>query len=239
VIQAVLFDLDDTLYDQRDWLAGAWITVAAAAAPFGAATGPLWRGLLEIAAEGTDRGCIIDRALERAGATDVPIAPLLEAFRSHDPLHLAPFPGATEALGGLRDRCRVGLVTDGDPRIQRSKLRALGLLDAFDVVVFSDELGRERRKPHPAPFRAALSALRVAPERAVYVGDRPDKDVAGAHAAGMRAIRVLTGEYAEVPNGCVQPVATVRSVVEAIALCTRDAHKLASVTPAPPGPATS
>jgi putative hydrolase of the HAD superfamily len=218
VIDAVLFDLDDTLYDQRDWLAGAWVAVAAAATPFGVATDPLWRALVEVAAEGTDRGRIIDRALERAGATGVPIAPLLDAFRSHDPLHLPAYPGVPEALEGLRHRCRTGLVTDGDPRIQRSKLRALGLLDAFDFVVLSDELGRECRKPHPAPFRAALSALGTEPERAVYVGDRPDKDVAGAHAAGMRAIRVLSGEYAHVPDGLPRPVATVGDAVEAIAV---------------------
>ena len=220
MIEAVLFDLDDTLYDQRGWLAGAWVAVAAAAAPFGVDADPLWRALLETAAEGTDGGGIIDRALERVGATGVPVGPFLEAFRSHDPLRLATYPGVTEALERLRDRCRIGLVTDGDPRIQRSKLRALGLLDAFDVVVFSDELGRERRKPHPAPFQAALSTLGVGPERAVYIGDRPDKDVTGAHAAGMRAIRVLTGEYAKVPNGCHQPIAMVGSLVEAIELVT-------------------
>ena len=155
MIEAVLFDLDDTLYDQRGWLAGAWVAVAAAAAPFGVDADPLWRALLETAAEGTDGGGIIDRALERVGATGVPVGPFLEAFRSHDPLRLATYPGVTEALERLRDRCRIGLVTDGDPRIQRSKLRALGLLDAFDVVVFSVELGRERQAPSGAvPGRA-------------------------------------------------------------------------------------
>ncbi len=201
MIAAVLFDLDDTLYDQRDWLAPAWAAVAAAAAPYGVARVALERALTAVAAEGSDRGRIIDRALARAGAPgDVPIAPLLAAFRCSVPSSLSPYDGARAALRSLRTELPIGLVSDGDVTIQRAKLRCLALEDAFDVVVLSDELGRERRKPHPAPFRAALAALGVPAEHAVHIGDRPDKDVRGAAAVGMRAIRVRTGEYGAVPD---------------------------------------
>jgi putative hydrolase of the HAD superfamily len=216
VIRAVLFDLDDTLYDQQAWLAGAWRSVAEAAAAFGVAPAELGAALAEIAAEGSDRGRIIDRALERVGAAGVPADPLVQAFRSHAPERLAPYPGVPAALERLRARYRIGLVTDGDPGIQRAKLRALGLGDAFDVVVLSDELGRGYRKPHPAPFRAALFALGVAAQEALFVGDRPDKDVAGAAAAGMACIRVLTGEYAGLPD-TVAPLVRVPGVADAIA----------------------
>jgi len=215
VIRAVLFDLDDTLYDQRAWLAGAWQAVAAAATAFGVAPAELAAALAQIAAEGSDRGRIIDRALERVGWAGVPVEPLVQAFRSHAPEHLPAYPGVPAALARLRARCPIGLVTDGDPGIQRAKLRALGLCDAFDAVVLSDELGRQYRKPHPAPFRAALSALGVAPEEAVFVGDRPDKDMAGAAAAGMACIRVLTGEYAQLPD-TVAPLVTAPGVAAAI-----------------------
>src|SRR5207244_3424117 len=121
-------------------------------------------------------------------------------FRAYAPATLSCIPGARAAVEQLRANggMVVGLVTDGDVAIQHSKLAALGLADVFDVVVFSDALGREYRKPHPAPFRAALRAVDVSPSRAVYIGDRPDKDIVGAHRAGMRAIRVHTGEYAHV-----------------------------------------
>jgi putative hydrolase of the HAD superfamily len=216
VIRAVLFDLDDTLYDQRAWLAGAWQAVAGAAAGFGLAPGDLAAALAEIAAEGSDRGRIIDRALERVGATGVPLEPLVQAFRSHAPERLAAYPGVPAALARLRARCSIGLVTDGDQGIQRAKLRALGLCDAFDVVVLSDELGRRYRKPHPAPFRAALFALGMAPQETLFVGDRPNKDVAGAAAAGMACIRVLTGEYARLPD-TVAPLVRVAGIAAAIA----------------------
>lgn len=94
----------------------------------------------------------------------------------------------------------VGLVGDGDPAGLRRKLAALGLADAFDVVVSSGEAGRSGGKPHPAAFRSALAGLGLPAADVVMIGDHPDEDVAGALAAGMRAVRVTTGEHATRPD---------------------------------------
>jgi putative hydrolase of the HAD superfamily len=56
----------------------------------------------------------------------------------------------------------------------------------------------------------------VAPQEALFVGDRPDKDVAGAAAAGMACIRVLTGEYAGLPD-TVAPLVRVAGIAAATA----------------------
>jgi putative hydrolase of the HAD superfamily len=217
MIQAVLFDLDDTLYPQAAFLDVAWTAVAAAAAPYGIAPGAFHTALTAVAAEGSDRGRIIDRALWRIGADGVPVEPLMAAFRACAPAQLSPYPGVREALAGLRTVVRTGLVTDGEPGGQRAKVRALGLEDLFDVIVYSDDLGRARRKPHPAPFQHALARLGVPAGAAVMIGDRPDKDVAGAAAVGLRAIRVRTGEYAERPDQPI-PWRSAPDVVAAIAL---------------------
>lgn len=215
-VSAVLFDLDDTLFAQADWLDAAWRAVARAAVPYGVAEEPFRAALVSIAAEGSGSGRIIDRALEAVGAADVPLEPLLEAFRATR-CALTPHPGVREALADLRRVVPLGLVSDGDPAIQRAKLEALELEDAFDVVVLSDELGRALRKPNAAPFRAALEALGVEAAEAVYVGDNPAKDVSGAIACGMRAIRVETGEHAGRPDE-LTPWARVSDVLAAIDL---------------------
>jgi putative hydrolase of the HAD superfamily len=103
--------------------------------------------------------------------------------------------------------------------IQRAKVRALAL--NVDVVVCSDDNGREHRKPDPLPFRTALDALALEACDAVVVGDRPDKDVAGAIAAGMRAVRVRTGEYASRPDQPA-PWQSVGTAVDAIRLLRRE-----------------
>lgn len=223
---AVTIDLDDTLFPQRDFLDGAWRAVAAAGARYGADEASLLVALREIAAEGSDRGQIIDRALRRCPVPvpapgpgrgpAVMLPELVDAFRSHRPARLTAYPGVVRALARLRAVVPVALVTDGDPAIQRAKLAALGLAQAFDATVISDELGREFRKPNPAPFLAALEVIGVLPSRAVHVGDRPDKDVAGPHEVGMAAIRVRTGEYATTPDGEPRPDLTFPDAAAAL-----------------------
>lgn len=198
-VDAVLFDLDDTLYGQVAWRDQAWRLVAdAGAEQFGIDSFKFLNALRATAAEGSDAGRIIDRALERIGHGDVPVASLADAFRSFDAPVLSPYPGVKAAIARLRARAKVALVSNGDPVIQWSKLDALDLDDAFDAVIMADVLGgrgREMRKPNPAPFLAAAEELGVNPVRCVYIGDRPDEDMAGAHAAHMRSIRVRTGEH--------------------------------------------
>jgi putative hydrolase of the HAD superfamily len=70
----------------------------------------------------------------------------------------------------------------------REQLAHVGLLPLVDAAVFSGEVGW--RKPSPRIFAAALQALGARPGAAVHVGDRVREDIDGAHAAGMRAVRL-------------------------------------------------
>jgi len=113
------------------------------------------------------------------------------------------YPDVIPALTALARAHRLALVTNGAPDVQRAKLAASGLAPHFATVVVSGELGAG--KPDPRAFRAALAALGVAPERAIMVGDSPERDVVGAQAAGLRAIlldragRVPAGERGTAP----------------------------------------
>ena len=92
-------------------------------------------------------------------------------------------PGAPESLRALRSRgLELAAVTNWDWTVHE-RLSDLGLAPFFSHVVTSAEIGA--RKPDPAPFRRALELLRVAPERAVHIGD-DEADRQGAAAAGMR-----------------------------------------------------
>jgi HAD superfamily hydrolase (TIGR01549 family) len=212
----VLFDLDDTLVPQGSWLAGAWAAVADAGAQLGADRDALYESLVAVASEGTDRGGIIDRSLRRCGAS-TPVQPLVEAFWAYRPERVACYPGARRSVINLARLVPVGIVTDGHVETQRAKIAAAGLAEVMAVVVFSDEIGGARRKPHPDPFLRALELLGTGPEGTVFVGDRPDKDIAGAQSCGMRALRVRTGEYGSVPD-IPRPWRTAADAVVAIAM---------------------
>ncbi len=80
----------------------------------------------------------------------------------------------------------LGIITNGDGPTQRAKIRAVGLQDLIPIIVISGEFGRA--KPDPAIFHHLLDQAQCPPERAVFIGDRLDKDVDPARALGMHAI---------------------------------------------------
>jgi putative hydrolase of the HAD superfamily len=84
----------------------------------------------------------------------------------------------------------IGLISDGLHEVQSAKLRALGIADSFDAVVFSDRFGKEAWKPSTKPFEIALSMLGSAANESIYIADNPLKDFLGARILGMGSIRV-------------------------------------------------
>jgi putative hydrolase of the HAD superfamily len=108
--------------------------------------------------------------------------------RMHSERHLwCSVPAGTrESLGRLRGAgLRLGIVSNSDGRVEQALAEA-GLREYFDVVIDSSLAGIE--KPDPAILLAALDALGVAPEEALYVGDLYEVDVVGARAAGIEAV---------------------------------------------------
>ncbi|MSQ09648.1 MAG: HAD family hydrolase [Dehalococcoidia bacterium] len=98
------------------------------------------------------------------------------------------FSETTAVLDALGARRSLGLVTNGLSCLQREKITAAGLTARFGAIAVSGEVGYG--KPRPEPFLAALARLAVPPEAAIMVGDSLTRDVAGAHAVGMRAVWV-------------------------------------------------
>lgn len=111
------------------------------------------------------------------------------AYRTAIGAALEPVADVPALVRDLRERYRVGLLTDGPRVAQRAKLETLGWTALFDAVVVTGDL--PAGKPDERAFRAICDELDVDAADAVYVGDRPDVDVAGAAAAGFRTVQVL------------------------------------------------
>jgi HAD superfamily hydrolase (TIGR01509 family) len=112
-----------------------------------------------------------------------------------------PMPGIERVLAAVSGRYRIGLISNTGVtggRVLREVLRHHGLLEAFDVTVFSNEYGRI--KPDPSIFRHTLAELGgIAPDRAVHIGDLEELDVDGALATGMHALRYTLPELQPPP----------------------------------------
>jgi putative hydrolase of the HAD superfamily len=191
MIDAVLFDLDDTLYPEFEFVRSGFAAVASFLAErYGLDSGALRDRMVEIHDQ-VGRGSIFDRIAAELHLETPGLVPALVAiYRGHQP-RIALHEDVPPVLAALRRRnVRLGLVSDGMASVQRSKLAALGLTPQLDVAVLTDELGRQYRKPSPVGFEVALLLLGTAPGRAVYVANDPRKDFAGPRRLGMRTFRV-------------------------------------------------
>jgi putative hydrolase of the HAD superfamily len=103
-----------------------------------------------------------------------------------DALRFTPYPDAAPTLAALRGAgLRLAVVSNWDCSL-RSVLAGVGLAGAVDAVVVSAEIGVQ--KPDARIFAAAVAELRRRPGESLFVGDSIDIDVAGARAAGLRAV---------------------------------------------------
>ena len=139
------------------------------------------------------RAAAWDAALRRQRVDDELLATDLgERFGAERRARHELLPGAREMLDDLGVDHRLAVVTNGAPCLQREKLAGCGLTGRFDAVVVSGDLGT--RKPDPAVFRRALELIGARPDEAVMVGDSPERDIAGAHACGIRGILLSARE---------------------------------------------
>ncbi|MBO8157065.1 MAG: HAD family hydrolase [Bacillaceae bacterium] len=101
--------------------------------------------------------------------------------------NVAVFPDVLDCLKSLSDY-KLGIVSNGEADIQRSKLKGAGIDHFFSAIVISGDLNIS--KPDSRIFQACLKELNARPEQAVYIGDHIEKDVGGAVNTGMYGILI-------------------------------------------------
>ena len=133
----------------------------------------------------------ISAALQRLGYDISPddrrIAVAVDGYFSAFFPHCHLIPGTKQILSTLRDRYRLGLLTNfTHGPAARKIIDNLGLCTFFDVVLISGELGF--RKPHPFVFHQLIEHLKVRNDQAIYIGDDLESDIKGAQRAGLRPV---------------------------------------------------
>ncbi len=97
---------------------------------------------------------------------------------------LRTYPIVKPTLSKLKESHKLGIVTDAPRNKAWQRLILTGLCDYFDVVITLDDT--KAFKPSPGGFNLALKALNLMPEACLFVGDNPERDIAGARELGMR-----------------------------------------------------
>ena len=208
-IAAVIFDLDDTLYPEWQYVLGGYRAVCRHLGERSAQAGRfeqfLWGRFCRGLSAGAPTGLpAAERQRERPGqgAFDAlndrfligldsrQVAQLVGIYRGHAP-DIRPFGSIPQTLGLLHSRYRLGLLSDGYMPAQRLKLEALGLARFFDAVVFTEEMGREAWKPSPAGFNRIGEMLDAPHEACAYIADNPAKDFIAPNALGWLTVRYV------------------------------------------------
>lgn len=193
----IVFDLDDTLYLERDFAFSGFDAVAAYLGVEGFAA--TCRALFD----GPHRTAIFDEALRHHGLTR-PVAELVAIYRDHAPqIALCPDAARYLARGGF------GLITDGPERTQRGKIAALGLGQFCDQIIPTGQWPQGFGKPHPRAYQAIADA--AGGRRCVYVADNAAKDFVTPNRMGWRTVQILRA--ARVHDGAPPDAAHAAQVV--------------------------
>lgn len=239
-ILAVLFDLDDTLISWERPLADretfylpriekvhAYLTEAGHSLP---SCHEFWEAIdqavMAMWAEAkltlriTSLGRLLEQLLENLGldTSRLDVDQVLRVFDWAPRPGVTLFPETLPVLNALRDDgYKTGLLTNSFvPMWMRDEeLRAYGLVDLLDQRVSAADVGY--LKPHPASYHELLARLDVTPEQALFVGDRPTNDIAGANGVGLVSVLICPA-YLERDTAGVTPDYTVERLDQLLPL---------------------
>lgn len=201
-VRAVIFDLDDTLFDHSGSVRlalAAWLGDETVADDGRLVEG--WFASEKKHYQEWIAGRVSFQEQRRRRLRDVyallgwPCPPddevdaLFSAYLAHYERAWRAFDDVHPALTQLRDRgFTLAVLTNGSRIQQHAKVQALGLVEYLEAVVTSDELGAA--KPAPSSYLETCERLPADPATTLHVGDRYDVDVAGARSAGLQALHL-------------------------------------------------
>lgn len=182
-IKVVVFDLDDTLYSEKEYVRSGYHEIAKILPFIKNVEDKLWNFF-------ENKKSAIDELLisENCYSDDLKNK-CLETYRNQEPsLHL--YPGVEDMLIKLRTQgFKLGMITDGRPEGQRAKLKSLDIEKYFDKIIITDELGGiEYRKPNSLSYTIMKDFFNCDYKVMIYVGDNLRKDFISPQNFGMKYI---------------------------------------------------
>lgn len=193
MITTVVFDLDDTLYDEIEYCRSGFAAVAESlcklskAPPAKHIFGIIWKQFTA-----GNRRRTFNAALDELGIgyDEQLIQQLLPVYRQHVPQIKLP-EDSRDVLEKLSHQYTLALLTDGFLPAQELKVRALGIEGYFRCIVYTERLGRECWKPSPVGFEKIMRDLDGQPESSAFVADNETKDFIAPNRMGFLTIQII------------------------------------------------
>jgi len=199
-IQAVIFDLDNVLFDERDYTFAAYTNISRFLSKhYRLDEYVIFNKLLNDSEKKTSMyPRLFNDLLSEIGLEQDILSELMNIYKNVK-CTLSLDSIATEILTNLKlKEVKLGLLTNGTIETQKNKVKLLGIEKYFDVIQYARELGKENEKPNPTAYLVILNKLDVNPKNAVCIGDNPYTDFWGAKKLGILTVRLLKGEYQKI-----------------------------------------
>lgn len=190
MIKCVIFDLDDTLYNERTYVECAMLNVAEYFhKKYGFDKEEAYAELIHILDE-RGRGRVFDEFMKMHNI-DEEVMNVVEVYRDTRP-SLNLYNDARDVINELKSRnILLGIITDGCSRVQHNKVSGLNIEEKFDDIIITDDY-ENAAKPSIIPYKMILEKhSNISADECIYIGDNPNKDFIGAKKLGMATARII------------------------------------------------
>jgi len=199
-MKAIFFDLDNTLYDNKQYFLGAFKEVSKdLSKKFDVSQQKVYKNLIKLWREKTSTHTYLFNDLLKKlniknGKTVKNVVKIFNGYRGK----LEPYWDVIPTLKKLKKQgYKLGIITDGNVKRQKRKLELLGIKNFFKTIIYTKEIVS---KPSEKSFLVAIRRLNVNPEDTFYVADNPLIDFKGAKKVGINTIRIRKGEFKNFPT---------------------------------------
>lgn len=190
----IVFDLDDTLYEEINYVKSGFKAVANyLAKQYSLNSEKIYTELYNILLE-KGRGNIFDEVLNKYNIlSKKEIKKCLSVYRTHKP-DICLTKEAIDCINRFKNYSKY-IVTDGNKLVQTIKINVLNLEKYFKKCIVTHNYGINKAKPSTYVFHKILEWEKAEPSDLVYIADNPNKDFVNLKKEGFKTIRILTGNY--------------------------------------------
>ena len=192
MVKAVVFDLDDTLISEKEYIKSGYRHIAEVIGQrFNINKDQVYIDLFQLFRESPHN--VFNRLYEKYHIeySKEMIIDLVNEYRGHFP-DVQYYDDVMQCLNELKVLgIKIGIITDGYAQAQRQKLKAVEADMYFDEIIVTDELGRDYWKPHPKAFEIIKERFGVSFDEMIYVGDNPGKDFYISTIYPIKTVRIF------------------------------------------------
>lgn len=194
MIKTLIFDLDDTLYKEIDFVYSGFKEVCKyLSIKNNIEFQMLYNYSIEILQK-NGRGRIFDVLCNKFNINE-DIQKLVSIYRNTKP-EIKLYDDSVYMLNKLKGNYKLAIITDGMSCVQWNKIKSLNLQELMDKIVVTDDYGKDFWKPSVFPYLKISRHFSTMPDECIYIGDNPNKDFIGAKKINMHTIRI-TRDYGD------------------------------------------